>query len=431
MDNLLKKYLLYEEEKYSFYPKINKKTINYYMNIPYLYKNPNRNLLFSDRNLRSKSYNNIYNFDKIASFNFNTNILNTKMNQKNGAKSTRSYSCKNINLSYLNSLYNDVNNNYRYRPIYQKIENKLYDKSFIDKLTDSYNNKLNLNKTAPSTFYPTISNEKNNNTHIYKKNKLPIKYNNYNNNYPKIKKELKKKNINKNNSARNIFEKKIIHLSDTLNDNSNSNNIISNNEIIHNLNSFNDNNNNISTYNISSIGESIKKNNNKNKKKSPDNKEHLFSFASDLFFIENNNNSNLPKSIINKSLIEQLQKNNNSSFKNIRKKNLKNYKIINRNNNNNNEIKTNNKIISSKSNLNSFSGNNLISTNYSGKNSAYKLNNKMNGDINKDIYKKNNNRKEENIFNHLAVQSINQYNILKDNNENLILQTTIQTLNDS
>ena len=124
------------------------------MNIPYLY----RNQLFSGKKLKSKSFNNIYNLDNISISKFNKNILNTKMNPKIRAKSTRSFSCKNINLSYLNRLYNDVNNNYRYRPIYnnyryrpiyQKIENRLIDNSFIDTLRDSYNNKLNLNKTSP------------------------------------------------------------------------------------------------------------------------------------------------------------------------------------------------------------------------------------------------------------------------------------------
>ena len=446
LDNLLNKYLLNEEEKYTFYPKINQKNINYYTKIPYLYKNPNISIILSDRNKSSKSFNKNYNIDNFPSSNFNKYSIYAKMNKRNGGNSTRSLSCSNLNLSYLDSLYRDFNNNYRNYSFYQKIEdnkntsipittkykNKLYNNFFNDDLKDSYNNRLDLNKTSMS-LYQTISNGKNNNNKN-KKSGIPFNYNNnYQSNCQKITNGAKKKKIKKNNSQqienieknnKKLFEKKLKHTNDySVNEDSNFCNyykISSNNELIKDLNSYNKNNNS-SLYNISSIACSIKKGNTINK--SPESKEHLFSFGSDLLFIDNNN-SNIPKSLINKSLIEKLQKKNIKN-KNIRKNNLINNKVLKRNNNS--IIKTNNKIINSKSNINSLTGINHISTNYSGNISSSKLNKNINGDI---IKINNNNGKDKDNNNQLAVQSTNEYYLIKDKNE-LIFQTTIQTLSDS
>ena len=170
--------------------------------------------------------------------------------------------------------------------------------------------------------------------------------------------------------------------------------------------------------NISSIAGSIKKENEKEKNSkinSPDKKEHLFSFGSDLFSIENKNNHS--KTIINKSLIEKLQKKDYSSFINERRNNNNN-KIINRNNN---KMKPISSSIRTKSNLNS----NHISTNFTGNNSLYNINN---------YNPKNGNEKINN--NKYEIESTNQYYIINEKNEDLKnnglnFETTIQTLSDS
>jgi hypothetical protein len=221
--------------------------------------------------------------------------------------------------------------------------------------------------------------------------------------------------------------KKLIHISDNENVSSlnEESNFLINDNLSKNADMYSFNkNNNTSLYNISSIGgasikiekekEKIKEKN--NKAISPEKKEHLFSFGSDLFFIDNNN-SNHPKALMNKNFIKNLQKKNNSSFKNDRKKNNK---IINRNNN---RIKPNNNTIRTKSNINSLTGNKNMSTNYSGSNSLYNINNIKNCE-------------KMNINKLLEVQSTNQYFIVNNkknelNNEGLIFQTTIQTLSDS
>ena len=457
LDNLLNKYLIDEEEKYPFYPKIN----NYYIN-----EKTDRNIILSERNLRPKSYNNNLSSNDFSSY-FSKYIQNTRIRKGLGANSTSSFSCSNLNYNYsdLNDLYYD-NNNYRYIPINKKIEqfkkssipistkykNKLYnslfkeeDKDDIFKGTYSNSNKYSLNKTTNS-FYPKLSNGNNKNKN--NTNSIPsnINYIISNNDFQKIKKELKKKrdNKNQNNTKKNIIleknrnipekNKKIIHISDSdislkeelnnINNNIN-NDIKSKNNLLNNISSINKNNNNTSLNNISSIGGSIKienenkkekekeKNNKINKYNSPDKKEYLFSFGSDLFSIENKNNHS--KASIKKSLIEKLQKKNYSSFINDRRNN--NNKIINRNNNG---MKKNNSSVRTKSNLNS----NHISTNFTGNNSLYNINNNNS---------KNGNEKIK--YNKFEMQSTNQYYIINELNEEpkngLNFETTIQTLSDS
>ena len=448
LDNLLNKYLIYEEEKYPFYPKI-----NHYIN-----ENTDKNILISsERNLRPKSYNNNFIKNDFSSY-FNKYIQNTRIRKRFGSNSTSSFSCSNLNYNYsdLNDFYND-NNNYRYMPINKKqikkssipistkYKNKLYNSLFNDEdkddiFKDTYNNsnKCSLNKTSYS-FYPKLSNGNNKNKNLNFNNNPPpnINYIVSNNDFQKIKKELKKKNDNKNknNLKKNIIleksekfsekDKKIIHISDgdislkeELN-NLNNNLISKNNNLIKNISSINKNNNNTSLNNISSIAGSIKKENEKEKNSkinSPDKKEHLFSFGSDLFSIENKNNHS--KTIINKSLIEKLQKKDYSSFINERRNNNNNNKIINRNNN---KMKPISSSIRTKSNLNS----NHISTNFTGNNSLYNINN---------YNPKNGNEKINN--NKYEIESTNQYYIINEKNEDLKnnglnFETTIQTLSDS
>ena len=439
LDNLLNKYLIDEEEKYPFYPKINPKNINFFISNQYLNDDFDRNLILSERNSRPKSFNK-YN----GSSYFNKYFQNTKTKKKNGLNSTSSFSCTNINYSSLNNLYDEFNNNYRYKPqnkkqikknnmpISTKYKNKLYSYLFKEEnkndfIKDIYNTKYNFNKTSYS-FYPKLLNENNKNSRY----NIPINYNNLNNinNKPiknKIKKNiLKKMKISQRNDKK-FGDNKLIHISENISSLNDELNFLNNDNISKNADiySFNKNNNS-SLYNISSIDCSIKKEKEKeknNKNISQEKREHLFSFASDLFFIDNNN-LNHPKSFINKSLIEKLQKKNNTSIKNDTRNNNK---IINRNNN---RIKPNNntttiKTYKSKSNINSLTGNNHMSTNYSGSNSVYNFNNLKNGE-------------KININKLLEVQSTNQYYIINNKNKNdelknegLVFQTTIQTLSDS
>ena len=445
LDNLLNKYLIDEEEKYTFYPKINPNNIKFFINSHCLNEDFDKKLILSERNIRPKSFNKYY-----GSSYFNKYIQNTKLKKRNGANSTYSFSCNNINYSDLNNLYDEFNNNHRYMPINKKqikknaipistkYKNKLYSHLFNeeyknDLFKDMYNTKNNLNKTSSYLFYPKLSNENNKNS-IYK---LPFNYdyNPYNtintNNKTtknKIEKNIFKKFRDLQKNEKNFEKnKKLIHISDNENVSSlnEESNFLINDNLSKNADMYSFNkNNNTSLYNISSIGgasikidkekEKIKEKN--NKIISPEKKEHLFSFGSDLFFIDNNN-SNHPKTLMNKTLIKKLQKKNNSSFKNDRKKNNK---IINRNNN---RIKPNNNTLRTKSNINSLTGNNHMSTNYSGSNSLYNINNIKNG-------------VKMNVNKLLEVQSTNQYFIVNDkknelNNEGLIFQTTIQTLSDS
>ena len=81
-----------------------------------------------------------------------------------------------------------------------------------------------------------------------------------------------------------------------------------------------------------------------------------------------------------------------------------------------------------------LTGNNHISTNYSGNNSIY---NNLNKNLNADVIKKiNKNWKQKDNKNKLEMQSIREYYTLKEKKDNLkneflIFETTIQTLSDS
>jgi hypothetical protein len=171
------------------------------------------------------------------------------------------------------------------------------------------------------------------------------------------------------------------------------------------------NNSNISSYNISSISTNKKEEN--KKMKSPVKKEHLFSFGTDLFYIDNKSDKNMnpSNSVINKSILvgNPFKSNNNMVIKNDRKKNL-----IERNDN---KSKTNS--ITAKTNR--------ISTNYSGSNSNYNLNK---------YYESNRPKNGREKINQFEVQTMQEYNIINHKiedikNVNYNVQTTLQTLTDS
>ena len=159
-------------------------------------------------------------------------------------------------------------------------------------------------------------------------------------------------------------------------------------KLVHSSNSSN------SLYNISSIGGSLLKESIKLKsRQSPNKKEHLFSFGSDLFYVDNNNSNliRLNKSNTKKSLIER-----------------------------NNILKTGISVRSQK---------HQVSTKSSGTNTNSFYNN-YNYNDNKE---KNKNGTEKKIK--LEIQGINEYSIISDLNfsgkDILNLQTTLQTLTDS
>ena len=151
------------------------------------------------------------------------------------------------------------------------------------------------------------------------------------------------------------------------------------------------NNSSVSIYSLNSKGTSFLKSNLKQKSRyTPDKRERLFSFGSDLFFIDNNNSS---------------------------------LKIKKSNNKKTNLIKRNSKSLRTGSNS-MRSQKNQISTKSSGTNTCSCYNNyKLNG---------NKNGSEKNI---LEIQNINEYSIINNENYNdismLNLQTTLQTLTDS
>ena len=424
LDNLLIKYLIDEEEKYPFYPKVNGNNINFIFNNNYLKENNDKILLFSERNLKSKLFNKKYKVDYYSSY-FNKCFQNAINRKEYRTNSTPSFSCKNNNLSDLNHYYNEFNNIYKYislnknirqykrksMPISLKYKNKLYNSLFNeenegDLLKETFNNnKSNLKKNSTFSFYPKQINSKKINI-IYN---IPYNYHIGNkNNFLKLKKELNKKK-GKNNKIKEIqIQKKQAIIEN------NKHLILNNDKTSIQENSINSiqKNYNSSLYNISSIDNSVKKE--KNVNKSPEKKEYLFSFGSDLFFIDNNN-TNHSKSFISKSLIKKLKNKNITTFQNDRKNN---HKIKNRNNN---RIKVKNNIIKTKSN--NLTGNNHMSTNYSASNSIYNINNHKN-------------KNEILNMNKLEVQSTNSYYILNDKieelkNANIFFQTTLQTLNDS
>jgi len=472
LDNLLSRYLMNEEEKYTFNPKINKKDINYNLYYKYncddIFDDYNNGiLLLTERKFRPKSHNNthskftiddftsdyynIYNLDnktnkfRKTSFNgSNIDIFNphddyyksynyfpfsSNKKLKNYKRSSIPVTAKNRNKIYHNLFHNE-----------DKDKNKGKDKN-IDRITKNnkfnnntnskkynnhmgknlFKNKMQLNKTS-SQFYPKLS--KGNNTNNYKNIKNIFNNGIYNknndkdfSNYLKNKtnKIFKPKTLNQNEvndiqsykKSDKIIPKDLKNIS--MKDISLNHQFNPNKKDIYN-------NSNMSSYNISSISTNKKEEENKIMK-SPVKKEHLFSFGTDLFYIDNQNNKDLKpsNSVINKSiLVGNPFKRNNLEIKNERKKN-----IIKRNDN---KSKTNSNTVRT----------NRISTNYSGSNSLYNLNKG---------FESNRPKNGRDKINQFEAQSVHEYNILNLNslnhknedvkNGNYNLQTTLQSLTDS
>lgn len=447
LDNLLFKYLMNEEEKYTFNPKINKKDINFDLYYKYncddLYDDySNGILLLTERKLRPKSYNNTHNKFTIDDF---SSDYYTIYNLDNKSNKYRNSPFNGSTIEIINP-YDDYYNNYKYNfipftsskkvknfrrssiPVTTKNRHKIYSNLFHDEDKDrninnnNYNdlmrknlfhNRMQLNKTA-SQFYPKLSNDNNTNKYDNRKDIATNRiYNNDFSNYLKNKtnKIFKPKTLNKNEIKDILANKKngkiipkdmkTISMKD-----------ISLNHQFNPMKKDIYNNSNISSYNISSISTNKKEEN--KIMKSPTKKEHLFSFGTDLFYVDNKSNKNIKpsNSVINKSLLVGnpfKTNNNNKVIKNERKKNLIK-KNDNKSKTNSNTIKTN-----------------RMSTNYSGSNSIYNLNKYCESNRPK------NGREKVNQF---EVQSMHEYNIINHRDENVKngnynVQTTLQTLTDS
>ena len=219
-------------------------------------------------------------------------------------------------------------------------------------------------------------------------------YNNKNNMINKIPLPIDKYTISRNNDFHNYLNRKIKnkkgnkYSKEIIIPKRNGQNIENEKKLVHTSNSG------MSLHNISSLGGSLLKENIKLKsRQTHDKKENLFSFGTDIFYVEKNNSKFIKA---------------NSSKK---KKSL-----IKRNN----SLKTGSSIKSQK---------HQVSTKSSGTNTNSYYNN-----YNLNCYKeKSKNGIEKN--NKLEIQGINEYSIINDlnllDNEFLNLQTTLQTLTDS
>lgn len=409
--NLSNKYLLDEEDKYPFFPKINSNDSNFYLHKQQLCEIPHgKEQYFTERNfLKEKHANKLINLKN--NFENYTNhyikkkhILNPnyRENLKYKAYNSSPFSKNNINLSNLNDRTINTRNIYRIASTskIQKIianpskyennknNNLLY---FIDEDGEngenqdfSNNNKiLNLkgikNKSFSCGHYSSnLISKRNKNKNTNRIKKISIPENNFkisrNNdlNYYLNNQKLKEKFEN---SKEIVIPKR------------NGQNIEHEKKLVNSCNSS------TSLYNISSIGGSLLKESMKYKsQQSPNKKEHLFSFGSDLFYVDNNNSN-----------YGRIKSNNNKKG------------LINRNN----ILKTGSSMKSQK----------YVSTKSSGTNTnSYYNNYNFNG--NKE---KNKNGLEK--YNHLEIQGTNEYSIT--NNLNILdkdllnLQTTLQTLTDS
>ena len=412
--NLSNKYLLDEEDKYPFFPKINSNDSNFYIKNQQLYEIPHiKEQYYTERNFfKEKRENKLINLKN--NFGNYTNhyikkkhIPNAKYrnNLKYKTYNSSPFSKNNINFSNVNErtvntrnikknastskAQKIITNPSKYK--HNKNNNFLY---FIDEDEEngenhdfSKNNKnLNLNTMKNKSFScghfsSNLITKRNKNyiNNINRINKISIPKNNFkisrnndlnyylNNRNKKDKYENSKEIVIPKRNGQNIeHEKKLV----------------------------NSCNSSTSLYNVSSIGGSLLKESIKYKsRQSPNKKEHLFSFGSDLFYVDNNN----------------------SNYGRI-KSNNKKKGLMNRNN----ILKTGSSMISQKY---------QVSTKSSGTNTNSYYNN-YNFNVNKE---KNKNGLEK--YNHLKIQGLNEYSIT--NNLNILdkdllnLQTTLQTLTDS
>ena len=378
LSNLSNKYLIDEEDKYTFIPQINSRDSNFYFHIQSLYEIPHKNL----QNYSEGNGLKIITLDKIRNLKNNLEKYSKQdMNNKYFP------SMKNKNKSKISNNYSDIyDNNYKMKnefrarlgnlfPISNRY-NKNFNKSnlfdFLDEPENgeknSYinDNNLNFRKIMNKSFsciknssYPlTKRNEIDNKSHFLYNVSIPS------NNF-KISRnsECKKIIMPKKNGKNTEHEKKQVH---------------SNNSSM-----------------TSSMGSSILKKSILLKSRlSPDKKERLFSFGCDLINFDNKN--------LNNKRVKIPNKNNNLTQRNSSIKSV-NYSMR-----------------SQKA---------QASTKSSGTNTISCYNNYL---LNGNKEKEKNGIEKKNNF---EMQSINEYSIINDSinlgNEILNIQTTLQTLNDS
>ena len=395
--NLSNKYLLDEEYKYPFFPKINYRDSNFYLNNQQLYEIPHKKeQYYTERNfLNKKHVNKLINL-KNNFGNYSNHYIKKKYisnpkykdNLKYKTYHSSPFSKNNINLSKRNENTFNIGHS-KYEQNKNINNNLLY---FVDENEEngenhdfSNNNKnSNLNRIKNKSF----SCEHYSSKQILKRNK--------NNNTNRTNKIFIPKNnckISRNNDLNYYLNNKIIkekneHSKEIVIPRRNGQNIEHEKKLVNSCNSS------TSLYNISSIGGSLLRESVKFKsRQSPNKKEHLFSFGSDLFYVDNNNSN-----------YGRIKSNNNKKG------------LINRNN----ILKTGSSLISQKY---------QVSTKSSGTNTnSYYNNYNFKGN-------KENNKNGIEKYNHLEIQGINEYSITNNlnilDNEFLNLQTTLQTLTDS
>jgi hypothetical protein len=385
LSNLSNKYLIDEEDKYTFIPQINSRDSNYYSHLQKLYEVPHKNWQYylQGNGLGIKALNTIRNLEKNQGKYFP--YSKQENNLKNKLNNLSSFSHNNDNYSIIydkdyNSSKNIMKNAFKSRlghtfPSSNKYINKNYNNNLFKLLEEPENGEkysyLNNNNINPKKIMnKSFSFMKNPSYSLTKRNESDRKsHSTFNVSFPssnfKISRnsEFKKIAIPKKNGKNIEHEKRSVH---------------SNNSSI-----------------TSSMGSSILKKSILLKSRfSPEKKERLFSFGSELIKFENKN--------LNNKRLKKPNKNNNLSQRNSSLKSV-NYSIR-----------------SQKA---------QASTKSSGTNTMSCYNNYiMNGNKEKDkngIEKKNN----------FEMQSINEYSIINDSNildnEIVNIQTTLQTLNDS
>ena len=384
LSNLSNKYLIDEEDKYTFIPQINSRDSNYYSHLQKLYEVPHKNWQYylQGNGLGIKTLNTIRNLENNQGkfpYSKQENNLKNKLNNL----SSVSHNNDNHSIIYdkdYNSSKHIMKNAFKSRlghtfPSSNKYINKNYNNNLFKLLEEPENGEkysyLNNNNINPKKIMnKSFSFMKNPSYSLTKRNESDRKsHSTFNASFPssnfKISRnsEFKKIALPKKNGKNIEHEKRSVH---------------SNNSSI-----------------TSSMGSSILKKSILLKSRfSPEKKERLFSFGSELIKFENKN--------LNNKRLKKPNKNNNLSQRNSSLKSV-NYSIR-----------------SQKA---------QASTKSSGTNTMSCYNNYiMNGNKEKDkngIEKKNN----------FEMQSINEYSIINDSNildnEILNIQTTLQTLNDS
>jgi len=379
LSNLSNKYLIDEEEKYTFIPQINTRDSNYYAYIQSLYEIPHNNLqnnseqngqkiitLNKIKNLKNNigKYLNQDINNKYLQYMENKNISKNKSNNYSDI-GVKTFNMKNEFRAKLRNplpFSNNINNNYNSSYLFDFLDEPENGKNYYKLNDNNLNQKKIMNKSfscIKNSSYPLTKRNDFDNKSLtlynlsFPSNNLKISRNS----------EYKKIIIPKKNGKNIEHEKRLFH---------------SNNSSI-----------------TSSMGSWIlKKSILLKSRRSPEKKENQFAFGSELINYDN-------KNLNNKRVKIQNQKNNltqrNSSIKSV------NYSIR--------------------------SQRAQASTKSSGTNTISCYNNYM---LNGNKEKEKNGIEKRNNF---EMQSINEYSIINDSdnlaNENLNIQTTLQTLNDS